>query len=137
MGYAQATDMVTRFGQEELEQLAPSDTAEEFDQEKVDSALSDASAEMNTYLGSVYALPLTDPNPYLKTICCDITRFRLWDDAVSEEVRKRYEDAVAWLKKVVKGDVSLGIDNQEEVFYATTSSNAGNRTFTRSSLDDF
>ena len=137
MGYAQATDMVTRFGQEELEQLAPSDTAESFDQDKVDSALSDASAEMNTYLGSVYSLPLTDPNPYLKTICCDITRFRLWDDAVSEEVRKRYEDAVAWLKKVVKGDVSLGIENQEESFYATTSRSSLDREFTRSKLDGF
>lgn len=134
--YAQVTDMQMRFGQEELEQLAPSDTGT-VDQSKVESALNDASAEMNTYLGSVYSLPLTDPNPYLKTICCDITRFRLWDDAVSEEVRKRYEDAIAWLKKVVKGDVSLGIENQEEVFYATTSTNAGNRTFTRSSLDDF
>lgn len=137
MGYAQATDMVTRFGQEELEQLAPSDTAESFDQDKLDSALSDASAEMNTYLGSVYSLPLTDPNPYLKTICCDITRFRLWDDAVSEEVRKRYEDAVAWLKKVVKGDVSLGIENQEESFYATTSRSSLDREFTLSKLDGF
>ncbi|NWO06863.1 MAG: DUF1320 domain-containing protein [Alteromonadaceae bacterium] len=129
--------MVTRFGQEELEQLAPSDTAENFDQDKVDSALSDASAEMNTYLGSVYSLPLTDPNPYLKTICCDITRFRLWDDAVSEEVRKRYEDAVAWLRKVVKGDVFLGIENQEESFYATTSRSSLDREFTRSKLDGF
>ena len=134
--YAQVTDMQMRFGQEELEQLAPSDT-DAVDQSKVESALNDASAEMDTYLGSVYTLPMTEPNPYLKTICCDITRFRLWDDAVSEEVRKRYEDAVAWLKKVVKGDVSLGIENQEEVFYATTSTNAGNRTFTRSNLDDF
>ena len=134
--YAQVTDMQMRFGQEELEQLAPSDTGA-VDQGKVESALNDASAEMDTYLGSVYSLPLADPNSYLKTICCDITRFRLWDDAVSEEVRKRYEDAIAWLKKVVKGDVSLGIENQEEVFYATTSTNAGNRTFTRSSLDDF
>ncbi|WP_290654477.1 DUF1320 domain-containing protein [Idiomarina sp.] len=135
--YAQVTDMQMRFGQEELEQLAPSDTGTVDQKSKVESALNDASAEMNTYLGSVYSLPLTDPNPYLKTICCDITRFRLWDDAVSEEVRKRYEDAIAWLKKVVKGDVSLGIENQEEVFYATTSTNAGNRTFTRTSLDDF
>ena len=134
--YAQVTDMQMRFGQEELEQLAPSDT-DAVDQSKVESALNDAASEMDTYLGSVYSLPLADPNPYLKTICCDIARFRLWDDAVSEEVRKRYEDAIAWLKKVVKGDVSLGIENQEEVFYATTSTNAGNRTFTRSSLDDF
>lgn len=134
--YAQVTDMQMRFGQEELEQLAPSDSGA-VDQDKVDSALSDASAEMNTYLGSVYSLPLTDPNPYLKTICCDITRFRLWDDAVSEEVRKRYEDAVAWLKKVVKGDVSLGIENQEESFYATTSRSSLDREFTRSKLDGF
>lgn len=134
--YAQVTDMQMRFGQEELEQLAPSDTGA-VDQSKVESALNDASAEMDTYLGSVYTLPLSDPNPYLKTICCDITRFRLWDDAVSEEVRKRYEDAVAWLKKVVKGDVSLGIENTEEVFHAATSRSTSDRTFTRNSLDDF
>lgn len=48
--YAQVTDMQMRFGQEELEQLAPSDSGA-VDQDKVDSALSDASAEMNTYLG--------------------------------------------------------------------------------------
>lgn len=134
--YAQVTDMQMRFGQEELEQLAPSDTGA-VDQDKVESALNDASAEMDTYLGSVYTLPLSDPNPYLKTICCDITRFRLWDDAVSEEVRKRYEDAVAWLKKVVKGDVSLGIENTEEVFHAAMSRSTSDRTFTRNSLDDF
>lgn len=56
---------------------------------------------------------------------------------MSEEVRKRYEDAVAWLKKVVKGDVSLGIENQEESFYATTSRSSLDREFTRSKLDGF
>jgi phage gp36-like protein len=42
--------------------------------------------------------------------CCDITRYRLYKDRASEEVSKRYDEAVAWLTNVSKGIVQLGLD---------------------------
>jgi len=38
---------------------------------------------------------------------CDITRFMLWDDNAPEEVRNRYNDAIARLKDIAKGMMKL------------------------------
>jgi phage gp36-like protein len=40
-------------------------------------------------------------------ISCDITRFMLWDDNAPEEVRNRYNDAIARLKDIAKGMMKL------------------------------
>ncbi|MBS0370756.1 MAG: DUF1320 domain-containing protein [Proteobacteria bacterium] len=77
----------------------------------LDRAIADADAEIDGYVGARYALPLPDPvPPVLVPIACDIARYRLFDDSVTDVVRQRYEDAIARLKDIAAGRLSLGID---------------------------
>lgn len=102
--YAAIEDLETRFGVDELEHLAPTDNANEsYDSVKLTAATGEASAEMDTFIAVAYALPLPSTPAFLKTVCCDIARYRLWDNSATEEVRNRYVDAVAWLKRLAKG----------------------------------
>lgn len=77
----------------------------------LDRAIADAEGEIDGYVGARYALPLPAPvPPVLVSIACDITRYRLYDDAVTPVVRQRYEDAIARLKDIAAGRLTLGID---------------------------
>ena len=139
--YAVVADLDTRFGEDELSSLAPSENAQEaYDSTKLDASLAEASAEMDTFIAVAYSLPLSSTPAYLKTVCCDIARYRLWDNSATEEVRQRYEDAAAWLKRLAKGEVSLGLASGEagsaRGSVAVTRSQS-DRLFTRNTLKDF
>ena len=77
----------------------------------IDRAIADADAEIDGYVGARYTLPLPLPTPpVLVPIACDIARYRLYDDAVPDVVRQRYEDAIARLRDIAAGRLSLGVD---------------------------
>lgn len=95
---------------------------EEPDTVAIDRALDDASAEIDGYVGSRYSLPLPTVPEILRRICIDIALYRLMNfRSVGdvEDSRKRYEDAVRFLKDLIRGDVSLGmpeaVDSSAEV----------------------
>jgi phage gp36-like protein len=106
MAYATLQDFTDRFGAAELTQLTGSAgmTA------ALQRALDDAAAEIDGYLATRYALPLSTVPTVLVRVGCDIARYRLWDQAASEEVAARYASAVQFLTSVSKGIVQLGID---------------------------
>ncbi|WP_075175588.1 gp436 family protein [Acinetobacter indicus] len=107
--YATETDLVARFGQE-VDQLklmhASTSTA-------VEDALQDATEEINGYIGGRYALPLPNVPSNLERMACDIARYRLYFQQPTEEVRKRYEDAISFLKLVATGKAHLQIQDTE------------------------
>jgi phage gp36-like protein len=45
-------------------------------------------------------LPLPTVPAVLTRITCDIARYRLWEDRASDEVRRRYDDAVKLLTHI-------------------------------------
>jgi len=70
-------------------------------------AFADADNEIHSYIAGVYDVPI-DPAPRLLTrVACDIARYRLYDDAVPEEVAARYRQALSWLRDVQAGRASL------------------------------
>lgn len=139
--YAAAGDLETRFGVDELSHLAASEVeGENYDGDKVEAALAEATAEMNTFISVAYGLPLPSTPAFLKTVCCDIARYRLWDNNATEEVRNRYVDAIAWLKRLAKGDVSLGLAVAEQGanrISVSVKRTQCDRTFTRESLKGY
>lgn len=115
MGYAALQDMVDRFGETELVQLSDrSMTATAIDETVVAAKLADADAEIDGYLGQRFTLPLASVPPVLKRIATDLARYHLYDDRATEQVTKRYDDAIAFLKGVAKGDLSIGVDEGGE-----------------------
>ena len=126
MAYATVAQMLARFeslADPELTQLTgvlntPQDPEAEPvmvpDETRIETALTEASGQMDLYLGTRNPLPLTALSAShaeeLARICCDIARYRLWHDAASEEVRRRYEDAVRILEQIAAGKLVLLFD---------------------------
>lgn len=122
MIYATVSDLVKRFGSEELIQLTDLDNMPPsvIDQARVDAAIADAGALIDGYVGQVYRLPVrgcmgppNDPAAYvvppqLLRICCDAARYYLHDDLAPEnEVYRRYKSAESELKKIADGTTQL------------------------------
>ena len=102
MTYATRTDLETRFGAEEALDLAGMQGG------RIESALSDAAAEIDAALAAAYRLPLVGgPWPRLVGIACDLARRALYDDVSSAEVNARAERAQAALARLAAGDEAL------------------------------
>lgn len=107
MAYIIEAEMEQRFGTTEISQLKDGDV------DRVDNAIADADALIDSYLINRYDIPL-DPVPdIIKQRSGDIARYYLYDDDVPDAVRTRYEDAISWLKLISKGVTSLPIDEEE------------------------
>ena len=100
-------DMVDRFGDAELAQRTDRVDGENADTVVLGRALADADAEIDSYLGTRYMLPLASTPPLINRLACEIAWYRLHDTGVSETVRVRYQDAVSVLKRLASGDVLL------------------------------
>ena len=119
MSYATAQDMINRYPNRDLVQLTNEDpTATTVNDTPLTQALADASAEIDGYIESRFALPLTDPPAVLNRLTTDIAMYRLQSLRPLhdlEDARTRYEDAIAMLTKVAAGELTLGLsaDNIE------------------------
>ncbi|NWO05564.1 MAG: DUF1320 domain-containing protein [Alteromonadaceae bacterium] len=111
MSYAGQSDMVNRFGEQELIQLTDRDHTGAINTVVLDRALADSTAEIDGYLASRYQLPLTNTPTVLVRVCSDIARYHLHDDHIPEPVEARYKTAVDLLRQVSNGRVSLGVSD--------------------------
>lgn len=110
MTYASQADLESRFSSAELLELTDDEGLGVINTTTVGLALADADAEINSYLAAVYALPLTQTSPELVRLACDIARYRLWDQkSDQDQVKSRYEAAIAKLRDIAKGLASLGL----------------------------
>lgn len=107
--YATLVDMVARFGERDLELLADRGDENPNPDAIITQALDDATAEINGYLAGRYQLPLHTTPDALVRYCCDMARYHLSDDRAPEQIQKRYDAAIAFLTKVGKGQLSLGL----------------------------
>lgn len=127
MPYLTAADFIDRFGLPELVQLTtPDPAAADYDPAVFDRAVADADAEIDSYLAARYPLPLAAVPPVLTRIAADITRYRLWNDQASDEVRTRYEDARRLLENLARGTVSLGLPAADAPRPSLAAAHAGN-----------
>ncbi len=106
--YATLADLVARFGEREIAQLTNRDGLDVIDPDVAAQALADANAEAAAYLAARYPVPPEPVPQVLVMVVCNISRYRLYDDAAPEEVRKRYEDATKLLARIANGEISIG-----------------------------
>ncbi len=110
MPYCTQSDLIERFGEDELLALARDETGMAIDTAVVERACDDASGEIDGYVSAAgYPVPLSPVPRIVIANACDIARYRLYDEHASDQVQKRYDDAVKFLKSVSRGDVKLGI----------------------------
>lgn len=78
--------------------------------EIVQRALQDADDTINGYISARYTLPLQVVPGALNRVACELARYFLFDDQVTDVIKDRYTAAMKWLAEVAKGMVSLGAD---------------------------
>lgn len=111
-------DLIDRFGETELAQLTDREQATVIDDAVLNKAIADAESEIESYLnltglffrdedGSlVYRLAAHPPKPLIIK-ACDIARYYLYEDGDITIVKERYQQAIAWLKLVMKNPAML------------------------------
>ena len=109
----------------------------------VDKAIADAGEMIDGYLRVRYSLPL-DPAPGLiNTLACDIAVYRLYARRVKltppEGVTERYKNALALLKQIQKGEITLGAGAEVtlEASNDSVSVKAEDRLFTRKTMEKY
>jgi len=109
--YATIADLVAKIprGEQELIELTDRTGSGDVESAKVQDALDTATSTADSYLAKVAVVPLTFVPELLQTHVCNIARYQLYGDAPTDEVRRRYDDAIAWLKDVVAGRADLGL----------------------------
>ena len=147
MTYATQQDLIDRFGEEELVQLTARAGGSTIDATVVAKALADADAEIDSYLAARYTLPLVTVPEVVARLAADMARFYIYDDRATEQVSKRYDNAVKLLKSIASGAVTLGVDSQnaQPVTEGGAQIDANDRVFTSGrpskgtsgSLDDY
>ena len=118
------------------------DDADMINEDRVQAALDDATAEIDSYIAKAVELPLADVPRILKTICRDLAPHRLYVNiGHSMEARKSLrEDAIAFLKSVSRGDAALGDGAglpPEIVTPGVAMTDGAERQLTRDSLKGF
>lgn len=113
MIYATQDDLIARFGETELVQLTDRASDGVVDVAYLDVSITEAQAEVDSYIGAIYDLPLLTVPVSLVTATCNIARYRLYNQQATEEVKIRYEDTIRWLRDVARGLASLGLPSTQ------------------------
>jgi phage gp36-like protein len=138
MPYATQQDLVDRFTEAQLLAIADRDADSALDADVVTKALDDASEEIDSYISTRYALPLATVPGRLVAVASDIAFYKLHPAAAPEDVRQRYDDAIAFLKNVSKGVALLDVGGAEPpVAAAGVDFEGPERVFTRDSMKGF
>lgn len=111
MSYAALSDLKAVIPPRDLVQLTDFDgAADTADDAKLQQALDDASAEIDSRIAKAVDLPLASPPHILAVLCRDLAVHRLYSNIgmVTEAQTKLRDSAVAFLEKVGQGLLSLG-----------------------------
>ena len=109
VAYLTQTDLVERFGSAQILELSDRDNTGAIDAGRVAQAIADTSARIDGYLGDRYTLPLPTLPAAIPPLASDICRYIL-AERPTDEMRDRYQDAIAWFGKVAEGKFGLGLD---------------------------
>ncbi|MBI9092298.1 MAG: DUF1320 domain-containing protein [Desulfobacterium sp.] len=108
---------------------------------KVDSAIKDADALIDSYLVRQYSVPMDSVPDMVKKLSVDIAVYNIYSrrGRTSDTVEKRYNDAVKFLKDVARGDAGIigattaPAEMRNDAVAITTSP----RIFSRRSMEGF
>ncbi len=137
MAYATRQTLVDAFGEDQLRELADRNRDGDADDAVIDRALAAADAEIDGYIAARYALPLTEAPVRLVDAAAVIAFYRLHPSAIPDDVQKRYDLTIAFLRDVAKGVALLAVPSGAEPGQASHGEaqvSAPERVFTADSL---
>ncbi|ALF02105.1 gp436 family protein [Salipiger abyssi] len=142
MPYASVDQLKAVIPSGDLALLTDFDGAETPSDARLEQALDDASAEINTYIAKVVSLPIAETPHILTVVCRDLAMHRLYmnlghGSEVYEALRR---DAIATLKSIAKGETAIGDDGDGDSALTSPGvamTDGPDRLFTRKSLKGF
>lgn len=130
--------------EESLVQLTDDEGYGTVNQTRIDEAIAQADAEIDSYCGGRYSIPFAAPAPDIaKKISVDIAIYNLYSRRVEviPEVRAdRYKNAIRQLEGISKGIISIGEDPapaSPTEGGVETNKTTDDRTFTKDKLTGF
>lgn len=111
--YCTKADLIARGWEDEINGLTFDDDS------RLNQAISDVTAEIDSFLITHIALPLSNPSDFLTRKACDMVRFYLYDIGVIEPVANRYQAAIEFLQGVATGKTPLSALIAENVITDT------------------
>ena len=111
MTYALITDLKGTIPNRDLQLLSDMDgVAGTVDDARLESALRDATAEINGYIAKAVKLPIENPPDMLRVVCRDLAIHRLYANVgrVTETQDKLRDGALSYLRMVRDGKTSIG-----------------------------
>ena len=131
-----------------LEQIPESDLIELTDDENtglvvdsiVDGAIVNAEGEVDGYLATRYSTPVTPVPDIVKAFTVDVAVYRLYGrrQGATEDIEKRYKNAIRFLKDASNGVVTLGVTvPAPENSGSDVDIQSDGRIFNRENLNEF
>lgn len=143
MPYCTLDDIKKLIPEEALIQLTDDEGLGSVNQARIEEAVVQADAEIDSYCGSRYSVPFDTVPEVVKKLSVDIAVYNLYSRRVEEApaVRaERYRNAIRQLEGISKGVISLGIDPGPSASAdgrAETNKPTGDQVFTREKLGGF
>lgn len=113
--YFEITDIQERMNKEDYLIMTDKNRDGAADVDLVLEVIEDVEAEVNSYLGVRYTLPLSPVPVVLRRVCVDIALYRLacTSGPVTEEIKERFKAAIQWLEDVAAGKkiLSAALEN--------------------------
>ena len=108
MIYASDADIAEIYGRETLDRLTDAGD-QDGSRASITRALAFASAQIDSYIGARYALPLPSMPDLLRMLAIDIAVYRIAQDhtRLTDEILRRYSDAIDQLKALSSGRAVL------------------------------
>lgn len=109
--YSTLTDIKKLIPEEVVIQLTDDENTGAVNQTRVDEAIAQADAEIDSYCGGKYSVPFATVPDIVKKISVDIAIYNLYSRRVEEmpETRSdRYKNAIRQLEGIAKGNISIG-----------------------------
>ncbi|SHG64853.1 Mu-like prophage protein gp36 [Pantoea sesami] len=144
MGIYVTRDDLLATDAERVWNMALNKATQQLDEEKIQRAIDDTDAEINSFLAKRYQLPLnltTLPSP-LRRAAVSIAFYWMSerDSQITDEIQKRYDDALRTLREIASGTRDLGVPSDTQVPETDTGKlivvSDNRRLFTRNSLKD-
>jgi phage gp36-like protein len=142
MAYCTRDNIEGKISNPDLIRLTDESGSGVVDYVKLDDAITEAEAEVDSYCAIRHTVPFQSPIPSMVIkICKDIAVYNVWSlrNAVPDDCEDRYQRAVAYLKNVAKGIVELGGDATEELDEGgpRASKSSDSRRFSMDNMEGF
>jgi len=146
MGYCTIADLKKAVPESVLVRLTDDESTGSINTDRANEAIDTAAQEINSYIGGRVALPITGTVPgFLAKLNADMALYNLYarvKEEIPETRTERYKNAVRFLERFAKGEVSLGIQPPpeapaEEEYPGRARTSVRDKIFTETELDKY